>query len=187
MSCFKKLVLTSAAVLAIACAANAQIFVVEALANSSTGGSGLGTVSLNIGDTFTVSVASNDIWNAGPLKRWSNADGLITNLFATGTDESGYSAGTHIGEPFGTRTQGNLTAPFGALVGRIGTGDFFLVGTNYSSTATSAGTLNLFYWDSNAADNTDRIRATVAAVPEPASLSVLALGALGMLRRRKSK
>jgi hypothetical protein len=34
-------------------------------------------------DTLHVTVQPNDLWNAGALRRWSNANGLIENLFTT--------------------------------------------------------------------------------------------------------
>lgn len=49
---------------------------------------------------FRVSVNPANLWNAGPLPRWSNADGLVGDLYATGTDDSLQPVGTHIGEVF---------------------------------------------------------------------------------------
>ena len=136
-----------------------------------------------------MSVATTDLWSAGALPRWSNADGLTGNLFATGSDESGQSAGTQIGANFGLNTQGNLSAAFGTLVGQIGSGDFFAIGTSFSGVATSAGTLNLYYWDSNFADNVGSVTANVtAAIPEPASyaLFLAGLGVLAFAVRRRA-
>ena len=66
---------------------------VFAQANSSTGGAGALTgISLTFGQAFTVSAGLTDLWNAGPLPRWSNADGLIAPLLATGSDDSGQLA-----------------------------------------------------------------------------------------------
>ena len=44
---------------------------------------------------------------------------------------------TLIGMDWGLWTEANLTAPFGTLVGRIGGGDFFKIGTSFTQTATS--------------------------------------------------
>ena len=164
-----------------------------AFGNSSSGGSGSATgVFLTAGEAFTVTVASNDLWSAGALPRWSNADGLKVSLLATGSDESGESAGTQIGSIFSFYTQGGLTAAYGSLVGKIGSGAFFLVGTNFSGTANATGQLSLYYWDENNGDNTGSIAATISAsaVPGPivgAGLPglVMALGGLIAWRRRK--
>jgi hypothetical protein len=174
----------------VAGAAAAADFTVSAFDNSSSGtGVGLATISLSAGQQFTVSVDANDLWSAGALPRWSNADGLTGNRFATGTDESGEPAGTLIGQDFGLHTQNGLSAPFGTLVGELG-GVFEVLGTNFSGPAWNSGTLTLFYWDSNNFDNTGSVLASVAAVvPEPASWSLM-IGGFGlagaMLRRRRA-
>ena len=175
-------------------------FNVDALANSTSGtGVGLNTVSLTAGQNFFVNVSPTDLWNAGFLPRWSNADGLIgPNLLATGTDDSGQPAGTTIGVAFPLWTQGGLTAPYGSLVGRIAGGNFFLIGTSFSGVAAATGVLELFYFDSNNHDNTQFITADVIAgqqagspVPLPGALPLFvsglgAIGALAWRRRRKA-
>jgi hypothetical protein len=166
---------------------------VFAEANSSSGGTGALTgISLTFGQAFTVSAEVTDLWNAGPLPRWSNADGLIVPLVATGSDDSGQPDGTTIGSIFPLYAQGGLTAPYGSLVGQIGAGAFFLVGTNFSGTANATGQLSLYYWDSNNGDNSGSIAATISAsaVPGPivgAGLPglVMALGGLIAWRRRR--
>lgn len=171
--------------------ANAAPYMVDAFANSSTGGTGVATFGVVTGQSLVVTVAPGDLWNAGALPRWSNADGLTGNLFATGTDDSGQAAGTLIGSDFGGWTQGNLTAPFGSLVGQIGS-VFQVLGTSFSGPAWGTGLLSLFYWDSNFSDNTQFITAEVTSptgVPAPAALGLLGLGLLGLGavgRRRKA-
>ena len=172
---------------------SARAVTVDAFRNSSSGGSGVPTgVFLTAGEAFTVTVASNDLWSAGALPRWSNADGLKVPLFATGSDESGELAGTQIGSIFSFYTQDGFTAAYGSLVGKIGSGAFFLVGINFSGTANATGQLSLYYWDENNGDNTGSIAATISAsaVPGPivgAGLPglVMALGGLIAWRRRK--
>ena len=167
---------------------------VFAQANSSTGGAGALTgVFLTFGQAFTVSAGPDDLWSAGDLPRWSNADGLTGDRFATGTDESTEAAGTKIGQSFGAWDQHNLSAPYGSLVGEIGgSGIFFLIGTNFSDTANASGQLSLYYWDSNNGDNTGSISANISAsaVPGPiagAGLSgvIMVLGGLIAWRRRR--
>jgi len=186
----KKAVLVLAGAMALAISAtsvNAAVYNVDAFANSSSSGTGLATLSLSAGEAYTVSVNPGDLWNAGPLPRWSNANGLTGDLFATGSDDSGQAAGTLIGQNFGLYTQANLTAPYGTLVGQIGSGDFFVIGTSYSGVASSSGTLNLYYWDSNNFDNTQYVTATVSAVPEPSTWALMLAGFAGLafaVRRR---
>jgi hypothetical protein len=169
-----------------ACAAD---FVVDALLNSSSGGTGASTVSLTAGDSFSVLVNPNDLWSAGALPRWSNANGLTGPLFATGTDDSGAAAGTQIGADFGMLSLGNLSAPHGTLVGQIDSGDFFAIGTSFNGVASATGTLKLFYWDSNFGDNTEFITAsvTVGAIPEPETYALMlaGLGLVGWMARRR--
>lgn len=168
-------------------ALQAAPYTVDANANSSSGGSGLATIGLMAGQAFSVSVDPDDLWSAGALPRWSNADGLTGDLFATGSDESGAAAGTKIGMNFGLYTQGGLSAPYGTLVGRIDSGNFFVVGTSYSGVAASAGTLNLYYWDSNRADNTQHVTANVSAVPEPSTYALMLAGLAGLLASTKRR
>lgn len=173
-------------------AASAKAVTIDAFANSSSGGVGSATgVFLSAGQAFAVTVASDDLWSAGALPRWSNADGLTSNRFAIAGDESGQAAGTLIGMNFGTWSQDGLSAPFGSLVGRIGAGAFFLIGTHFSGFANTSGQLSLYYWDSNNFDNTGSINAVVAAaVPGPivgAGLPglVFALAGLVILANRR--
>jgi hypothetical protein len=184
----------AAAGLSLASSAGATVFIVDALGNSadSGAGTGLSTIDLNLGDAFSVTVGLDDLWNAGALPRWSNADGLTGDRFATGTDESGEAAGTLIGMDFGLLNIGGFSAPYGALVGQIGTGpgSYRLIGTNFSGNAWATGTLKLFYWDTFTPDNSGSVAADVLAalVPEPATWAMMILGfgtAGALLRRRR--
>lgn len=82
-----------------------------------------------------------------------------------------------------------FTAVIGALVGQIGTGsadagNFFLVGSNFNGTANASGNLNLYFWDSDAFNNSGSVAADVS-VPEPASMALFGLGLLGLARTRR--
>ena len=168
--------------------ASATPFVVDAKLNSSTGGTGVATLVFNAGDEFSVFVDPTDLWNAGALPRWSNANGIDgPDLIATGSDDSLEPAGTVIGSDiFSDHTQGGLTAPFGTLVGSFDNGaTFFAIGTSFVGTAPVSGTLNLYYFDSNFEDNTEHITADVSAIPEPGTLSLIGAGLLALARRRR--
>ena len=65
----------------------------------------------------------------------------------------------------------DLSALFGTLVGRIGDGNFFSIGTSFDGTAANAGVLSLFAWDSNSEDNSGDIRVTVTTPDGPARLA----------------
>lgn len=173
--------------------ASAQTFVVKAFENSTSGGVGMSTVFLNAGQSFSVSVGATDLWNAGALPRWSNADGLTGSLlYGSGTDAEVpvYANGTQIGGNFGMWTQNGLSAAYGTLVGQFGSGSFFSIGTNYAGVASAADTLKLFYFDSNNGDNSGSVMATikaVSAVPEPETFAMLlvGLGLMGAIARRR--
>ena len=175
--------------------ANASLvqFDVYANANSSNGGVGLNTgINVLAGDSISGFADPNDLWSAGPLPRWSNADGLIGDIYATGTDDSGGAAGSLIGQSFGPLTQNGLTAAYGALVGEINN-SFFLLGTNFNVAAPSSGVLSLYYWDSNAGDNSEFITVSVengiSTVPVPAAAWLFGsalLGFFGFARRKAS-
>ncbi len=183
--------------LGLACAgsaAHAAVFVVGAFANSSSGGVAVNSVSLTTGEVFTVSADPNDLWNAGALPRFSDADGLMGDRFATAADDSGQPVGTQIGANFGLWTQNGLSAPFGALVGELG-GVFKVLGTSFSGPAWGTGTLHLYYWDQNFGDNTGDISVTInsrvksGGAPEPVSWALMITGfsmAGALMRRRRA-
>lgn len=172
----KTATLAAAMALSLAAPALAATVTLDVLAkeHSSTPGNGLATgILVNPGTTLSIYADPRETWSLGderPCTRTSDADGLVPDCY-------------------GTYTQGGLTARYGTLVGRIGTGAFFVVGTVFEATAAEAGELFLYAWDSNDGDNTGAITVTISAVPLPAGglMLVGALGALTLLRRRPSR
>ena len=146
------------------CLSRGATYDVFAKENCSTGGTPLSTINLSVGDLFKVSVNPLDLWSAGGLPRWSNANGLLGPLFAGTNSESGELAGTQIGQDWGLWLQDGFTAPSGALVGRIEKNYFFL-GTSYSGFASNSGVLELMYWDSQESDNSEKIMVRVETIP----------------------
>ena len=180
-----------AAALLLAGTAHAAVVDVDARADSYRSGAGTGALAATLaaGETFTITVAADDLWSAGGIPLWSNANGLTATQFATGSDDSGAAAGTQIGKNAGFYNTADGSFRYGELVGRIGNGQYFAVGTSYSGEAAVAGDLRLFYWDSYSGDNLGSVAATVTAVPEPASIALVlaGLGIIGGLSRRRAR
>lgn len=148
---------------------------VEVLAKEHSSNGGLGTglatgLVLKPGLTLIVDADPRDTWRLGnntPCTRTSTANGL-SNCY-------------------GAYTLGDFTALYGSLVGRIGTGDFFLIGTQFEAVVADAGELFLFAWDNNKDDNSGAITVVISAVPLPAGGLLLlgTLGGLAALQRRR--
>ena len=82
---------------------------------------------------------------------------------------------------------------YGSLIGQIGSGDYFFIGTSFQQAVADTGELKLMYWDSNYIDNFDSISALTAnisvnPVPVPGAvlLGSMGMGIVGWLRRRQS-
>jgi hypothetical protein len=148
---------------------------IAALQNSSSGGVAVDTgIDLVAGDRLVSIVNPLDCWSAGAANRISNANGL---------DGSSPAPCQPTGD-FGFHSQDGETFRFGALVGRVDTGDWFLLGTSFDAAINATGRLFLVYWDSNFGDNFGSVTALIdvnpAKVPAPGSLVLLGAGLLAL-------
>lgn len=156
--------------------ATPTIVTVRAFENSTTDGTPLATgLTFAAGRKFRITSSTNDLWSAGALPRWSDANGLNRNRLATAADDSGQPVNTLIGIDFGPYTQGNLTAPYGSLVASLGGNNWQLLGANGVFTS-QGGPLSLAYFDSNNGDNTGSITFSITAVPEAATWAMMIAG-----------
>lgn len=148
---------------------------VDAQANSLRDGVALNTgIELVAGQHLTITVDPAQIWSFGP----GNSEYEVTadGKAGWGMDATNPDGSTFIGM-------------IGSLVGQIGTGtanagDFFVIGTNFDGFANASGTLNLFFWDSDAWNNDGAVNAVVS-VPEPVSMALFGLGLLALARTRR--
>lgn len=77
-----------------------------------------------------------------------------------------------------------------SLIGRVGGGSFFKIGTSYDGIADATGTLLLAYLDTDSSNNSGFVTAVVSlpAVPEPETYALLlgGLGILGLVARKRT-
>lgn len=167
--------LLGAALLAVTGLANAASATVDALANSTGGGTPLLTgIELTAGEQFTVTTNTGKTWDFS----WNDPTYFV--------DANG-QAGNYMSllNPDGS----TFTGLTGSLIGEIGSGDYFTIGTSLSSFANATGELKLSFLDSDAYNNTGSATATITAVPEPSMAALLGLGMAGIAiarRRRKA-
>ena len=95
-------------------------------------------IHLNVGDCLSIiTVDPLDMWRAGGGDRESDADGL----------------GNPYGGKYGYYTYAGYSFLYGSLIGKIGSGSYFFVGTSFHNYISNSGNLMLLYWDSNYSDN----------------------------------
>jgi hypothetical protein len=128
------------------------------------------------GELLAISVPNRQIWSGGGSGP-SNADGLAWGRRRGSTNHAR------------TYTYDSQTFPIGALVGRIGDGPYFLVGTDFQQVAQTSGDLSLLYWDSYYGDNYGSVMATVSetSVPVPSALILFATGLSGLFVLKKGR
>ena len=150
--------------------------------NSSSGGIALDSgLDLAAGNRLVSIVDPLDCWSAGTANRISNANGL-DGLSPAPCQPTG---------DFGLHSQDGETFRFGALVGRIDAGDWFLLGTSFDAVINETGRLYLAYWDSNFGDNFGFVTASIdvnpSQVPTPGGLALLCAGLLALGASRRSR
>ena len=132
---------------------------------------------IGVGDSFSID-AANETWGFCP-RAICVTDAKATQV-VDGTTE--------------LLTIGINTFGRGGLAGRIGTGDVFFVGENFSGVAQVAGELFLFMWDDSYGDNSGGLQAVLTgfeeapgdAIPLPAAAWLMAAG-LGTFAFSKKK
>lgn len=152
--------------------------------NTPTGDPGLATgINFSVGDIFSVSVDN-------PNDTWFFCGGGGCEVDADGRRVSN-------GTFFGVYTHSGFSENHGALVGRVGTGAFFEIGTaGFNGPSNANGELRLYHWDHNN-NNFGTIAASVTftpasastTAPEPGVVAMLGLGLVGAsiaARRRRA-
>ena len=144
--------------------------IVDAAGNSLGGGTAFNTgVFLTSGESFSVTANPSDLWD----NSWTDP------TYLSNADGHAFQMGSIDG----------LTDAIGSLVGQIGDGPLFHIGTSdLNAVAGAAGELKLYYFDSDAYNSTGSVHIEVSAVPEPTNIALmaLALGAFALTRRRKA-
>jgi len=111
---------------------------------------------LNQGDLLTINTDFNDTWRLG---------GYFSGYGDALCNANGLSPGNPHGGVFDFYTFDSATFRYGSLIGKIGNGDYFFVGTEFSQIVQDSGTLFLASWDSeHIGDNSDSI--TVNIIPD---------------------
>lgn len=166
---------SAAALTSTAASAVTQSFDVDAeLYTWTSGSSGLMTgITLMAGDTFSTDVSLSASWLVCTLNE------EFCRVDADGNRTSGSG-------DFGIYTAEGFSAMTGSLVGRLGTGAFFEIGSDVKNlVAGNDGELSLFMWDGgNTSNNSEAITVSVtyatAPIPLPAGGVLLVTGLIGL-------
>jgi hypothetical protein len=127
----------------------AKEFVVKAKENCIRFGKGVKT-GLVLARGQRLVIKATGTWSLGEGDRTSDANGL-------GNPQGG--------KDFGVHTWNSAQYIYGSLVGSVDNGKtFFPVGTRLDMPVLAPGKLSLWCWDSNSADNSGAITATVDVV-----------------------
>ena len=179
----KRMVLVLALFLLFAPKADASNFVVEADANSISPiyyqniTPPYSAAPLNTGLFFN----SGDLLEISASGAWSNAPLYYNLVFGPDGNPGENIAPTYPGAGY----------PVAALMGKIGDGDYFLIGSSFSDYVSESGVLYLGHNDTDYGNNWNSISVDVnapsATIPEPASLALLGFGLMGVgvFKRRK--
>lgn len=116
---------------------------------------------LEVGQVLSITTDPMDIWSL---------EGSL-NVTSSAVGDSG----------LGIANVGVFSAPVGSLVGKIGGGDFFLVGHAMTRTIEDAGELRLFAWDPVPGDNGGFIAAHVTVLGESIAEVPIPGGFFGLL------
>lgn len=152
------------------------------------GAGGTPGIFLDLNQDFSISVDPNDTWYFQD-QRWGEVDVYGTQVYHRITTES---------TPIESDILDDLLP--GTLIGQVGSGALFTVGTFYEGVADAAGELLLYFWDINYSDNDGTVLARVtyelpsnenfefAVNPIPAPFLLLATGLVGLgLSRRRAQ